>query len=442
MRKVLIFLIVLVTGVAAAMAFMLRRSSARPWSTTSVEALQEFEAGISAERKLYPAEARQHFQRAAALDPDFTIAKVKVMQYAQAPSPQSREQFGKFLEEASKKKLSDRERLMVNVSLARINRDRDRLVALIDDYLEEHPGDSYALNLRCGDAWERNDFAVAEKCYDRLLQADANFVLAQNNLGYIAMAQSRFDDAEEAFKMYKYIAPDQANPHDSLGELYTITGRYPEAQQELRRAIEVRSDFCPAYGHLILVQQLASEMKNARTTLEQMKKNCPEAHVQAFACSIDLWDLANQEKWSELIDAWRTKGCAGKAGDGDSLAHLAALETGDEGLALQIEDQVRKLHEQAQSHGKKITAAMISSMEGSRAAKRGDWKLAISRFEDADEKLIFWGDGQGVFKLYNLSALESAMRRSGAANEAQKVRQRIASVNPRFLDTNPIAALD
>jgi len=44
-------------------------------------------------------------------------------------------------------------------------------------------------------------------------------------LGYIKMMQGRFAEAEESFMSYRFIAPDQANPHDSLGELYITTGR-------------------------------------------------------------------------------------------------------------------------------------------------------------------------------------------------------------------------
>lgn len=442
MRKVVILLIVLVAGVAAAMAFMFRRSDERPWSTSSVEALQQFEAGLAAERKLYVPEARRHFEKAAAIDPGFTIAQVKLMQYKQSPAPEWRESFRKLLHDAASRPLTDRERLMVDVSMARLERDREKVVALVDNYLDDHPRDSYALSLRCGDAWERNDFTAAERCYDRLLEVDANFVLAQNNLGYIAMAQNRFDDAEEAFKMYRYIAPDQANPHDSLGELYTITGRYAEAQQELRRAIEVRNDFCPAYAHMIMVQQLAGETDAARSTLERMGENCPPRQKQSLSCSIEIWDLAYREKWPELIAYWREEECAGKSGDGDSLTHFAALEAGDERLAIGIEEQILANYAQAPGEAKKVASAMIANMQGSRAAHRGDWRVAIERFREADAKLIFWGDGQGVFKLYNLAALESALRRSGAAADAKKVREQIASVNPRFLDARPVAVLD
>jgi len=52
-------------------------------------------------------------------------------------------------------------------------------------------------------------------------------------LGYIRMMQGRFAEDEESFKSYRFIAPDQANPHDSLGELYITTGRYDEAEKIL-----------------------------------------------------------------------------------------------------------------------------------------------------------------------------------------------------------------
>ena len=61
--------------------------------------------------------------------------------------------------------------------------------------------------------------------YQRLVEIAQNWVIAYNQLGYIAMASGRFVEAEEYFTSYRFVAPDQANPHDSLGELYLLLGR-------------------------------------------------------------------------------------------------------------------------------------------------------------------------------------------------------------------------
>ncbi|MEJ2582369.1 MAG: hypothetical protein P8127_12175, partial [Acidobacteriota bacterium] len=49
------------------------------WTTSSPEALAEFEAGMDAEMKLYKDEAGEHFRRAFELDPDFVVAGLFAM---------------------------------------------------------------------------------------------------------------------------------------------------------------------------------------------------------------------------------------------------------------------------------------------------------------------------------------------------------------------------
>ena len=88
----------------------------------------------------------------------------------------------------------------------------------------------------------------------RLIEIAPNWVIAYNQLGYIAMSQGRFAEAEEYFTSYRFVAPDQANPHDSLAELYIMIGRYEEAETSLYRSIEIKPDFWAAYDHLAMIE--------------------------------------------------------------------------------------------------------------------------------------------------------------------------------------------
>lgn len=433
MRKLLLVTIVLLVFAAAATAFMLQRDDS-VWTSRSAEAIREFELGMAAEMKFYVSEAKKHFERAAALDPGFTLARVKSTQY-QPPSPDRRERLTKELTRARTQPLSERERMMVEVSLARVQRDRPRLSEVLDEYLDDHPNDSYALNLKCGEAWDRKNFDVAEKCYRRLLEKDPNWVAAQNNLGYIAMAQGRFHDAEESFKMYRYIAPDQANPHDSLGELYTVVGRYQDAERELNQALQVRSDFCASYQHLIILYTLTNQIERATSVVEKMKEHpvCVHQPETVVNCTVRVWSLVNRKAWSEAVAAAKEGGCLGKRGDVDVIAHRAALEAGDKVTADQIEQQLRENLEKNKGSGGSAEA-VLKHLVGARAASMGDLELAIRSLQKADDQLVFWGDGEALFKLYNLETLARTFRRAGRDAEAKKIRQRIEAVNPHFLD--------
>ena len=91
---------------------------------------------------------------------------------------------------------------------------------------------------------KRTTEALAE--YERLLTVNPNYAYAYNMLGYAAAARGDFAKAEDYLKRYRYLAPDQANPLDSLGELYALVGRYDEAEDVLKKALAIKGDFFPA----------------------------------------------------------------------------------------------------------------------------------------------------------------------------------------------------
>src|SRR5262249_6627177 len=49
---------------------------------------------------------------------------------------------------------------------------------------------------------------------------------------------------------YQFMAPDQANPYDSLGEIQAYSGHYDEAIANLKKALAIKPDFYESWGHL------------------------------------------------------------------------------------------------------------------------------------------------------------------------------------------------
>lgn len=48
-------------------------------------------------------------------------------------------------------------------------------------------------------------------------------------LGYLELSRGNYELAIEHMQKYAFLAPDLANPHDSLGEVYLAIGRYEDA---------------------------------------------------------------------------------------------------------------------------------------------------------------------------------------------------------------------
>ncbi|MFQ5649420.1 MAG: tetratricopeptide repeat protein [bacterium] len=82
------------------------------------------------------------------------------------------------------------------------------------------------LEALCGDSPECSDF--------------------YNSYGYFLLQQKRYDEAIVKFQKQVELAPDKANPHDSLGDGYRAAGRLADAADEYRRALQIDETFEPS----------------------------------------------------------------------------------------------------------------------------------------------------------------------------------------------------
>jgi tetratricopeptide (TPR) repeat protein len=438
MRSVMIFLCLL-TLVGVGMSSV-SCSPKQEWTSSSNDAICEFEAGLESLMKLYSKEATQHFEKALELDPDFVAAKLVAAKYVE--DKERREQLEKEIETAALDRLSDRERFMVRYSLAR-NDDRfDEAKTILKEYLKSYPEDPFGVERLAEDAWLRQDWGAAENAYKRLLEIDPNWVTAQNHLGYMAMAQGDFEGAEERFKAYRYVAPDQANPHDSMGELLTVVGRYEEALAELEHAIEIRADFCASYMHMLDVLVLDGRPYDGYRVLERAEENCPANYAKRI--SIARCQLAF---WADYLDGdfdapWRDERqeCTKQVGARGFLIHRMASLSGRWEEAIALEEEVAEYIETRGSSSEiesKTVQGVFGHLRGVRLLAQGDADAAVESMREADDVLYYWGQDQGILKLFNRLNLSSALESAGRDEDAAAVLAKVRKVNARFADAYP-----
>ena len=101
-----------------------------------------------------------------------------------------------------------------------------------------------------------------------------------------------FEKSEENFTTYRFIAPDQANPHDSLGELL---------------------------NHLAWTHLLEDRPEAARQDLQRLSREegCA-TWVNETRCMVDLWAPARQHQWKQVLELAKQDDCLkdGKLGSG------------------------------------------------------------------------------------------------------------------------------
>jgi tetratricopeptide (TPR) repeat protein len=423
---------------AAAAGAVLALRPQRQWTSDSAAAVAELAHGLHAEMKLYRAEAAAHYEKALELDPAFVAAKLMLIGSLQVEDRQRLQQLVADVRAADLGLLSPGERFLVRYTLAKIDRDPAAAARVIAAHIAAFPNDSYALFRRCTDLWEQPDWEAAERCNRELLRVDPNWVLAYNYLGYIAMARGRFAEAEKSFLAYRYIAPDQANPRDSLGELYTLLGRYDEAAAELDEALRLRPDFCASYRHLLLVAHLKGDAAMADAVIARAAAGgrCSAPEVEALECSAALWRRFLAGDWE---GAWAAAqgGCLKKLPGDAVLAHRAATLCGRLAEAQALEESAGKTPKAMSATGQPAMpgrSPAAAHMEGVRLLAQGDATAAVALLDAADRDLAFVGEGLGVLKLANQVALAEALQAAGARERADAVLAAVAAINPRIAD--------
>ncbi|MCG3193343.1 MAG: Beta-barrel assembly-enhancing protease [Thermoanaerobaculia bacterium] len=241
--------IVLVAGSAA--AFLV--SSQREVTTTSRDALRSYRLGLENEEKLYHREAMTAYAEALSRDPYFVMATVRLANLMWEREPARAESLVRKISQC-REGLTKREKLSLEIFEARfIKKDRDLVRKAVDRYIEEFPNDPDGYRERALLLRKSGDIAKAMADFEILISRNPNNALAYNFLGYYAMEQGDYARAEDYFTRYRFLAPEQANPYDSLAELLCQVGRYDEAEENLKKALAIKGDFPPLVGHLGVV---------------------------------------------------------------------------------------------------------------------------------------------------------------------------------------------
>ncbi len=419
-----------VLAVAAFTVPNLMRRSAGAWTTSSPAALAAFSAGLEARMRFYLLEAGASFRKALELDPGFAAAKIQLA--AVTVDGDERKRLRKELESLDVSGLSERERFLVEMARAK----REQQPEISARYLQSHPQDPWALYVAAGQAWDREDFNAAADLYKRLLDVAPNWVLARNNLAYLAMAQAHFAEAEEQLRTYAYVAPDQANPHDSLGELLSLLGRYDEARAELERAISIRPDFCASYQHLAGIALFEGKPEEIPPLAARLRQHCPTEMADGLACEGRFFAAFIVKDFDA---PWREgfAACAGHPGGRGILFYRMALLAGrrsdaeaeDAALAKSLAESRKGSSGMGKSRVLEVTALHD---QGLRKLDEGDARAAADLFRAADERASYWGVDEGRTKLFNKLNLALALDRAGQPQEAESVLTSVREVNPAF----------
>lgn len=235
-------------------------------TTSSEEARKEFLAGRDLSEKLRITDSIAHFDKALALDPNFALAELSRANV----SPTAKEFFEHLKKAvALADKASDGERMLIQANDAAANANPTKQKEILDKLVAAYPNDERAHFTLGGYHFGQQEFAQAITHYKRATELAPDYSTAFNILGYAYRQNEQYTDAENAFKKYIELIPNDPNPYDSYAELLLKIGRFDEAITQYNKALSVDSNFINS--HFGIAAALTYQGKAAEALAELQK---------------------------------------------------------------------------------------------------------------------------------------------------------------------------
>ena len=317
-----------------------------PVTTSSEEARKEFLAGRDLSEKLRITDSIAHFDKAISLDPNFAWAE---LQRANV-SPTAKEFFEHLKKAvALADKASDGERMLIQANEAGANGDPTKQKEILEKLVAAYPNDERAHFNLGGYYFGQQDFTQAISHYKRATELAPDYSTAFNILGYAYRQNEAYSDAENAFKKYIELIPNDPNPYDSYAELLLKMGRFDEAITQYNKALAIDSNF--VNSHFGIAAALAYKNKPADALAEldkltQKARTDGERRTALFGRAVvavdsGKLDQAVAEAEKEYAIAQKNNDAANMSGDLQLKANIL-LEAGKYDAAKQAFEQAVK----------------------------------------------------------------------------------------------------
>ncbi|MFB3126248.1 MAG: tetratricopeptide repeat protein, partial [Candidatus Acidiferrales bacterium] len=397
-------------------------------TSESLEAYRLYTQGVEAQVNFRTAEARDLLQKAVEIDPAFAMAYFHLSQISGfvgdvAAAEEHRRKTMEHLD-----RLPQRQRLLFQANQALFREgDGRKAIALAKELLAQHPDEEDAYSV-LGSAYARlgqDDKSL--EAFRRGVEALPNSGPLHNFYGYSLMAEGRYAEALRELETYARLKPEEANPHDSLGEAYLITGQPEKALDRYARALEVDASFsfshrgrAWAYAMLGRYDQALGENAEEEKKLTRTQLPLTETYlIKAFLLSrMGRSRQANQQIRQGIRLAESLKDVAAQAGF-ELLSAQLSLERGDYPRTLQSANRAQKFNPEVSQENVRTAQAVIAHLLPGIAEARSENleaardHLASARklYDTGDEAQNWWYhclEGEIALATGDLAAAEAA----------------------------------
>jgi len=343
-----------------------------PVTTHSADARGIFLKGRQLVDNLRITDGNPFFKKAVEADTGFALAYLFLAQTAA-----SGKEFFAALDQAVARVsgVSEGERLWILSTQAGAYAKADDQRKLLHQLVALYPDDERAHMLLGVFHFGQQDFKTAAAELQKSVDIAPDFAPAYNQLGYAYRFLGRNSEAEETFKKYTLLIPNDPNPYDSYAELLLKIGRFDDAIVQYDKALAVDGHFGNSYAGIACALAYQGKHTEALVTLDKaiaISRTDGEKRAALFgrtAVLADRGDLAGALKEMEKQYAIAKQGgdAAGMAGDLVFMGNIL-IEQGSGDAALNDFTKAREIIE-ASSYAKEVkeNAALIFHYNAARA---------------------------------------------------------------------------
>ncbi|HMD47907.1 MAG TPA: tetratricopeptide repeat protein [Bryobacteraceae bacterium] len=273
-----------------------------PITTTSEEAKKEFLLGRDLSDRLLGQESLQHFERAVALDPDFASAEL-----ALAMNAVTAKDFFDHQKRAMSlaDKVSEGEKLLILANEAGANGDVTKQKDYLEKLVASFPNDERARFGLANYYFGQQEMEPAIEHYKKATELAPGYSPAYNVLGYAYRQQGDYADAEQAFKKYIELIPNDPNPYDSYAELLLKMGRFDDSLTQYHRALSIDPKFNPSHFGIAADQMYRGKSQEATAELQKMAdqaRNDGELRTAFFGMAVVAADRGKMDQALQAMD--------------------------------------------------------------------------------------------------------------------------------------------
>jgi serine/threonine protein kinase len=253
-------------------------------TTTNMKAYNNFLRGREDYEKFYFAEAKEFLEKAVEQDPEFALAHFYLTRvYGNLGDiPKRNEALEKFKKFG--RKVTGKEGLYIKAILAGIekgDKEQKKYFEILQEIAKKYPEEKRVhfdlAQYYLGKSMQ--DEAEAELL--KATELDPEYGYALNLLAYQYSNKNYFGKALEYFERYASVSPGDANPFDSMGEMYFRMGKLDKSIEKFKKALELKPDFSSSWK-VSYIYALKDDYARALKWIDQFISTAPSVPWQSL----------------------------------------------------------------------------------------------------------------------------------------------------------------